>query len=92
MKRNATFGMPPGFFLKRRRIAGFPSASLPLFSSPPTRVLILKLLKLFPFLLIDSYIFTWLPNPSLLNDWTAITVSVHGDIFGALLFLPSRLF
>lgn len=40
----------------------------------------------------DSYIFTRLPNTSLLNDWTGITVSVHGDIFGALLFLPFRLF
>lgn len=48
MKRNATFGMPLVFFksLKVEIITGFPSASRPLHSSPPTMVLILKLLKL----------------------------------------------
>lgn len=48
MKRNATFGMPLVFFksLKVEIITGFPSASPPLHSSPPTMVLILKLLKL----------------------------------------------
>lgn len=36
-------------FLQEKMIAGFPSASLPLYSSPPTMVLILKLLKLIPY-------------------------------------------
>lgn len=81
------------FLLKfqEETIAGFPSASQPLYSYPPTRVLILKLLKSFPFILIHK-IFTRLPITSLRIDWTVITGSVHEDFLGALLFLLSSCF
>lgn len=94
MKRNATFGMPLVFFKcpSEETIAGFPSASLPLYSSPTHHGFNSKAAEVISILFFDSYIFTRLPNTSLLNDWTDITVSVHEDFFGALLFPPSRLF
>lgn len=73
MKRNATFGMPLVFRYNpskgpEEKISGFPSASQPLFSSPSTKVLILKLLTLFPFLLVYT-VFLSIPNKSLLDRY-----------------------
>lgn len=73
------------FLPPEETIAGFPSASLPLCSSPTQQGFNSEAAEVI-FIPFDLYIFTRLPNTSLLNDWTGVTVNMHGDIFGALPF------